>query len=69
MKTDKINVIILAILMLTFTVVIDLYVFSETQALDYLEAFMILFLNFATMGIVYISYLFLTSNQSKTQRL
>ncbi|KFZ27064.1 MAG: hypothetical protein KQ78_00839 [Candidatus Izimaplasma bacterium HR2] len=65
MKTEKITLLMLAILIVTFTIVIDIYVFHELQALDNLAAIMLLILNLATMIMIYIISLFFMKNKVK----
>ena len=56
MNREKLILIILTILMLTFTIALDIYVFYGLEALDYLGAFVMLFLNVASMTMMYILY-------------
>lgn len=59
MKMEKSSVIAVVIMLILFTVFIDYYIVIIQQSIDTLGAFMLLFLNIATLVITYISILFL----------
>ena len=65
MNREKLTLIILTILLLTFTAALDIYVFYGLEALDYLGAFVMLFLNVATMTMIYILYMYIFKKQMR----
>lgn len=64
MKRDKITILILSILMLTFIASLDVYVIYGLEAIDTMEAYILSLVNVLTFGLLYTCVLFLTKKQS-----
>ena len=65
MNRERIILIVLALSMLVFTAVLDIYVIHVLGAIDNLGAIVIGFLNISTISIIYIIITFLSKKETK----
>ena len=63
MNREKLILLILGILMTTFTIALDIYVYFELQALDYLAALTIVIVNILSIGLLYTIFLSFKNKQ------